>query len=256
LSNLTTTRCALEERANNLRANSACICSSQTHTHTQKRFPLHSVGVHVPTEDPPPKAQGCIKLVKMRHAMIKVASWVAVCSMIDADTDYYMLISHQPLYFITLSLSCSRTLFGNIYLLFAVIACNANSSWLCSSATGLLNGSNGEASCTGWRRRQHQIFPNKSVSQAVALDEGMATARCSDSGLRNRRRQRRFHQDLGYNGPWVCAACVSFSRDIVGSAADGTYDLTAGWSRATRLQRIWFRPICALCSAMFISGDN
>jgi hypothetical protein len=40
---------------------------------------------------------GCtIKLAKMRHAMIKVAVWVAVCGMIDANTDYYMLINHQP----------------------------------------------------------------------------------------------------------------------------------------------------------------
>ena len=61
-------------------------------------------------------AQGCIKLAKMRHAMIKVAVWVAVCSMIDANTDYYMLINHQPLlYFITLSLSCARTLFRDVY---------------------------------------------------------------------------------------------------------------------------------------------
>jgi hypothetical protein len=48
--------------------------------------------------------------------MIKVAVWVAVCSMIDANTDYYMLINHQPLlYFITLSLSCARTLFRDVY---------------------------------------------------------------------------------------------------------------------------------------------
>jgi len=139
--------------------------------------------------------------------------------------------------------------------LLAVIACSANSSWLCSSASGRTNGSNGDVSCTGWRRRQHQIFPNKSVSEAAALDEGMATARRSDSGLQSWRRQQRFHrgnlsalrQDLGYDGPWVCAACVTVCH---------LAEISLDQSRATRLQRIWFHPVCALCSAMFTSGDN
>jgi len=49
----------------------------------------------------------------------------------------------------------------------------------------------------------------KSVTEAAALDEGLATARRSDPGLQSGRRQQRFHhgnlsalrQDLGYHGP-------------------------------------------------------
>ena len=118
--------------------------------------------------------------------------------------------------------------------LLAVIACSANSSWLCSSATGLLNGSNG-GSFVHWlketptpdfskQERQSGCGSRWGDGDAVAL--GTPVCRPGEDGGDFTVGTSR--QDLGYDGPWVCAACISFGRDIVGSTVDGTDDLTAG----------------------------
>jgi len=112
----------------------------------------------------------------MRHAMIKVAVWVAVCGMIDANTDYYTLFAH--------------------------------SVQGCLSATGLLNGSNG-GSFVHWLKETPTPDFSKQERQSGcgsrrgdgAHQSGARTPVCrpeEDGGDFTMGTSR---QDLGYDGP-------------------------------------------------------
>ena len=118
------------ERANNLRANSACICSSQKKCACTNRRPTtqgprvyYKACENAPRYDQSSRLGSCVRYDRCQHRLLYV----------DQSSTFIILYYSVPVLFAHSVQGC----------LLAVIACSSNSSWLCSSATGLLNGSNG-----------------------------------------------------------------------------------------------------------------